>query len=186
MSVELDEVERVWQEADCLFSNEQVVAAIDTLGVQITEKLAGKNPLVLPLMSGATVIAGKLLPRLAFHLQLDYIHASRYRDNTAGTAKIDWLVEPRHSLQGRTVLVVDDILDEGPTLDAVIRWCREQGAEEVFSAVLVNKIHDRRVPVGFQADFVGLDVPDRYVFGYGMDYKGYLRNAPGIYAVRGM
>lgn len=183
MSVSLDEVESVWREADCLFNNEQVVAAIDTMAAQITEKLAGKNPLVLPLMSGATVIAGKLLPRLDFHLQLDYIHASRYRDNTAGTAKIDWLVEPRHALKDRTVLIVDDILDEGPTLDAVIRWCREQGAAQVFSAVLVNKIHDRRVPVGFQADFVGLDVPDRYVFGYGMDYNEQGRNLPAIYAL---
>lgn len=186
MSVSLDEVEKVWSEADCLFNNEQVLQAIDRMGREITSALAGSNPLVLPLMSGATVIAGKLLPRLSFHLQLDYIHASRYRDATSGSSTVSWLVEPRHDIAGRTVLVVDDILDEGPTLDAVIRWCREQGAQAVYSAVLVNKVHNRRVPAGFNADFVGLEVPDRYVFGYGMDYKGYLRNAPGIYAVSGM
>jgi hypoxanthine phosphoribosyltransferase len=182
--VSLQEVESVWREADCLFTREQVMAAIDRLAQDITAKLQGTNPLLLPLMSGATVIAGKLLPRLHFHLQLDYIHATRYRNQTSGDA-VEWLVKPRHDLCGRTVLVIDDILDEGITLHEVMRWCREQGAKQVLSAVLVEKHHDRRQPPDLKADFVGLDVPDRYVFGYGMDYKGYLRNAPGIYAVKG-
>jgi hypoxanthine phosphoribosyltransferase len=183
--VSLDEVEKVWREADCLFTREQVMAAIDGMAEKITAELKDSNPLLLPLMSGATVIAGKLLPRLGFNLQLDYIHATRYRNQTSGET-VEWLVKPRHDLIGRTVLIIDDILDEGITLHEVMHWCGQQGAKKIYSAVLVEKHHNRRQPPDLKADFVGLDVPDRYVFGYGMDYKGYLRNAPGIYAVKGM
>ena len=182
--VSLLEVESVWREADCLFDRDQVMAAIDAMAEKITTELKDSNPLLLPLMSGATVIAGKLLPRLGFHLQLDYIHATRYRDKTSGGAEVEWIVKPRHDLKDRTVLIIDDILDEGITLHEVMRWCEQQGAKKIYSAVLVEKHHDRRQPAELKANFVGLDVPDRYVFGYGMDYKGYLRNAPGIYAVK--
>ena len=182
----LEEVETVWREADCLFDHHQVNAAIDAMAEKISAELKDSNPLLLSLMSGAMVIAGKLLPRLDFHLQLDYIHATRYHNQTSGVNEVQWIVMPRHDLQGRTVLIIDDILDEGITLHEVLRWCGQQGAKKVYSAVLVEKHHDRRQPPGLKADFVGLDVPDRYVFGYGMDYKGYLRNAPGIYAVKGM
>ena len=184
MSVSLQEVDRVWSEAECLFDRETVRTAIDQMGEKISVALKNDNPLVLCLMSGAMVIGGKLLPRLNFNLQLDYIHATRYRNQTSGGEQVEWLVKPRHDLQDRTVLIVDDILDEGITLHEVINWCQQQGARKVYSAVLVEKHHDRRQPPELKADFVGLDVPDRYVFGYGMDYKGYLRNAPGIYAVK--
>jgi hypoxanthine phosphoribosyltransferase len=185
MSVSLEEVDLVWREADCLFNREEVRAAIDVMAEKISAELKNTNPLVLCLMSGGMVIGGKLMPRLDFHLQLDYIHATRYRNQTAGAAEIEWIVKPRHELEDRTVLIVDDILDEGITLHEVINWCQQQGAKKIYSAVLVEKHHDRRQPPGLKADFVGLDVSDRYVFGYGMDYKGYLRNAPGIYAVKG-
>ncbi|HQQ62053.1 MAG TPA: hypoxanthine-guanine phosphoribosyltransferase [Pseudomonadales bacterium] len=186
MTVSLQEVETVWREADCLFDREQVHNAIDAMAEKITAEMKDANPLLLSLMSGAMVIAGKLLPRLDFHLQLDYIHATRYRNNTQGVTEVEWLVKPRHELQGRTVLIIDDILDEGITLHEVIRFCEREGARKIYTAVLVEKHHDRRQPPELKADFVGLDVPDRYVFGYGMDYKGYLRNAPGIYAVKGL
>lgn len=184
-TVSIEEVERVQREADCLYTQQQVHDAIDSMAVDISAVLSGSNPLLLCLMSGAMVIGGKLLPRLHFPLQLDYIHATRYRNTTAGF-ELEWLVKPRHELAGRTVLIIDDILDEGITLHEVLHWCREQGVSAVYSAVLVEKHHDRRQPPDLHADFVGLPVPDRYVFGYGMDYKGYLRNAPGIFAVKGL
>ncbi len=182
MSVSPEQAQRVYEEADCLFTREQVDAAIVKMANAITADLAGKNPLVLAVMSGAMIPAGILLSHLDFPLQIDYIHASRYRGKTAG-GELHWRVPPRFELKGRVVLVVDDILDEGLTLQAILESCREAGAVEAHSAVLVKKLHERNV--GIDADYVGLEVEDRYVFGYGMDYKEYLRNAPGIFAVSG-
>jgi len=182
MSVTAEQAQRVYAEADCLYTQQQVEEAIAGMAQRITAKLADKNPLVLAVMSGALIPAGMLLPQLDFPLHIDYLHASRYRGETSG-GELDWRVHPRYPLAGRTVLIVDDILDEGLTLQAIVEACRNEGAAEVYSAVLVKKLHERNI--GIEADFVGLEVEDRYVFGYGMDYKEYLRNAPGIYAVKG-
>ncbi|HEX9801709.1 MAG TPA: hypoxanthine-guanine phosphoribosyltransferase [Gammaproteobacteria bacterium] len=182
MNVTPEQVQQIYDEADCLFTREEVEASIARMANAITADLADRNPLVLAVMSGAMIPAGILLSHLDFPLQIDYIHASRYRGKTAG-GELHWRVPPRFELKGRAVLVIDDILDEGLTLQAILDSCREAGASEVHSAVLVKKLHERNV--GIEADYVGLEVVDRYVFGYGMDYKEYLRNAPGIFAVKG-
>lgn len=122
-------------------------------------------------------------PRLPFPLQVDYMHATRYRMETSG-ADLDWRVAPEAALTGREVLIIDDILDEGKTLAEIIKYCQKKGAANVYTAVLVDKLHDRKAVKGFKADFSGLEAADRFLFGYGMDYKGYWRNAPGIYAVK--
>ncbi|MCW8887982.1 MAG: hypoxanthine-guanine phosphoribosyltransferase [Gammaproteobacteria bacterium] len=183
MTISTEEAKRVWNEADCLYEQNEVEQAIQTMAEEITVKLKGRNPLILTVMNGAVVLAGKLMMHLEFPLEHDYIHVTRYRGETSGD-KLHWLVKPQSALAGRDILVVDDILDEGPTLKAIIQYCHEMGAEHVYSAVLVLKKHDRNV--GVEADFVGVEAPDRYLFGYGMDYKEYLRNAAGIFAVKGM
>lgn len=180
--VSIEEVRRVAAEADLLYSRAAVDAAFERMAGDITMRLQDRTPVVLCVMIGAVVAAGQLLSRLDFPLEIDYVHATRYRGETSGS-ELHWLATPATSLQGRDVLIIDDILDEGYTLRAIVDYCREQGAREVLTAVLVDKLHDRKQLE--QADFTGLEVEDRYVFGYGMDYKGYLRNAPGIYAVRG-
>jgi hypoxanthine phosphoribosyltransferase len=182
MSVSPEQAQQVYQEADCLYDRHAVETAIERMAHAITKEMAAKNPLVLSVMSGAMIPAGILLSHLDFPLHLDYIHASRYRGETSG-GELQWRVTPRYELKDRVVLIIDDILDEGLTLQAIINSCRQLGASEVYSAVLVKKLHERNV--GIEADFVGLEVEDRYVFGFGMDYKEYLRNAPGIYAVKG-
>ena len=136
-------------------------------------------------MNGGLILAGRILPRLPFPLELAYLHATRYGHAIQGTL-LDWRVRPTQDLRGRTVLVLDDILDEGHTLEAIIAHLKEEGAAEVLSAVLVHKLHERKAKPGMRADFTGLDIPDRFLFGCGMDYKGYWRNAPGIYAVKGL
>ncbi|GAB4297265.1 MAG: hypoxanthine-guanine phosphoribosyltransferase [Thiohalomonadaceae bacterium] len=183
MSVTPQQAAQVYREADCLYSRAEVDAAIAAMAGAITAQLRDSNPLVLCVMTGALIPMGQLLTHLDFPLQIDYVHATRYRGETCG-GELCWLARPRHPVQDRVVLVVDDILDEGITLQAILAELRAQGARAVYSAVLVEKEHARKN--GLQADFVGLTVPDRYVFGYGMDYKDYLRNAPGIYAVRGL
>ena len=169
--------------ADCLYSAQDVESALDRMADALTRDLHDQNPLVLCVMNGGLVVTGRLLPRLAFPLQVDYLHATRYRGALLGR-ELEWLHKPLIPLQGRAVLLVDDILDEGITLAAIQAWCQAQGALRVWSAVLVQKHHDRP-KASVKVDFVGLATGDRYVFGYGMDYHEYLRNAAGIYALAG-
>ncbi|MCK5893313.1 MAG: hypoxanthine-guanine phosphoribosyltransferase [Endozoicomonadaceae bacterium] len=180
MSVDLDHIQTTYAEADCLFSEVQVEAAIDRIAAEITEVLADTNPVLYTVMNGGLVFAGKLLTRLNFPLESSYLHATRYR-NTINGGELDWKVPPEQNMEGRTVLIVDDILDEGLTLAAIIEFCNAQGAKEVLTAVLVNKLHDNKT---LKSNFTGLNVEDRYLFGYGMDYQGYWRNAPCIFALK--
>ena len=179
-----EEVRQVLAEADLLHSAHAVEAAIDRMAEAITKVMESRNPLLLGVMVGGVVPLGCLLPRLPFPLQVDYLHATRYRGDVRG-GTLDWRARPSTSLEGRVVLVVDDILDEGLTLTEILAWCREAGAREVLSAVLLEKRHDRKPGIR-HADFTGLEVEDRYVFGYGMDYRSYLRNARGVFAVKGL
>lgn len=178
-----DEVTRVQAEADCLFTANQVEAALDVLGQTLSARYENSNPVLMCLMKGGLVPVAGLLRRMNFPLELDYLHASRYRNELAG-ADLVWNVTPGVPLADRHVIIVDDILDEGITLTAVTQAIDAMQPASSCTVVLVHKEHDRK-PGLKQADYIGLTVPDRYVFGYGMDYKGYLRNAPGIYAVNG-
>jgi hypoxanthine phosphoribosyltransferase len=169
------------ENSDVVCSAEEVQAAIRRLAAEIEARLAEAYPLVLVVMGGAVVFAGQLLPRLRFPLDFDYIHATRYGAATRG-AEIDWRVMPPHGVQGRTVLVLDDILDGGETMCAIRDRLLALGAQAFHSAVLVEKELGRPKPIA--ADFVGLRIPDRFVFGCGMDAKGFWRNLPDIRAMR--
>lgn len=172
----------VFKRATCLYTAEEVDRALDRLAFDISGELRDKNPIVMNVMVGGLIPGGCLLPRLNFPLEVDYVHATRYRGNFTGN-EIHWIVKPRLDLKDRVVLVVDDILDGGVTLQAILDEMLQLGAKKVYCAVLVDK-HKKRVSGGVQhADFVGLQVKeDHYLFGFGMDYKEYLRNANGIYA----
>lgn len=185
MTDTVDELTQVFAEADCLVSEEQVHAAIQSMASAITERLRGSNPLLFCVMNGGLILTGQLLTQLKFPVQAEYLHATRYRQETTGGI-LEWKLKPDADFHDRTVLIVDDILDEGTTLEAIGDYCRAQGAKEVLTAVLVDKQHDRKARPGLKADFTGLEVEDRFLFGFGMDYKGYWRNAPGIYAVKGL
>ena len=185
MSNPVDELNQVMAEADCLVPEQQVYEAIDTMARDITAALEHRNPLLFCVMNGGLIFTGQLLPRLKFPVQAEYLHATRYRQETTGGI-LEWKLRPDADMKGRTVLIVDDILDEGTTLNAIADYCRAHGASKVLTAVLVDKQHDRKAKPGLKADFTGLNVEDRFLFGFGMDYKGYWRNAPGIYAVKGL
>ena len=172
----------VLKNSDLLCSADEVNAALDQMASAITARFDGIDPLVLVVMNGALIPAAQLLMRLPFPFQIGYLHATRYRGDTRG-GTLHWIAPPSVPVDDRVVLVVDDIYDEGTTLKAIVEELRQSSAREVYSAVLVNKIHDRKEP-GFTVDFIGLEVADRYVFGCGMDYKEYLRNLPGIYAIK--
>lgn len=181
MSLSQAELNRIRANAHELHGPGAIHAALDRMALEITAELDGELPVVLCVLTGGIIPTGHLLTRLSFPLEIDYLHATRYRGETSG-AEVHWIAEPGISLQGRTVLVIDDILDEGQTLADVLAYCKSSGAARTYSAVLIQKRHDRRA-ADVRADFVGLEVVDRYVFGFGMDYKGYLRNHNGIYAL---
>ena len=177
-----DKIQSILSSAECLYNLSEVETALDRMADAITKQLKERNPLILCVMIGALIPMGHLLTRLHFPLEIDYIHATRYRGTTRG-GDLHWLVEPRSVLKDRDVLIVDDVMDGGLTLAAIIDYCQQAGAKKVYSAVLVNKKRKREPGVQFEPDFSGLSTPDRYLFGFGLDYHEYLRNQPGIYAV---
>lgn len=178
MKLDPKDYDAVAARAQQLVTPEEIDAALDRMAASITERLAGKDPLVLCVMTGAVFVAGLLLPRLQFQLRVDYIHASRYQGRTSG-GEIVWRYRPSDAIRGEHVLVLDDILDEGITLRQIVDACHEDGAASVHTAVLVSKEREHAC----EADVVGVQVEDRYLYGYGLDYKSYFRNVAGIYAV---
>jgi len=176
--------EKAWaflRDSDLITSAAEVQAAVDRVAAQIERALGKRYPLVLAVMGGAVVFAGQILPKLRFPLDFDYVHASRYGAATRG-AGIEWRVRPPEIVKGRAVLVLDDILDHGETMAAIRNGLLELGAESVHCAVLVEKRLNTKKPIA--ADFIGLQIPDRFVFGCGMDAKGYWRNLPEIRAMK--
>lgn len=175
-----EKIKNIYERSTQLYTTKEVEAALDRMAINIHQCLYDKNPVILCVMIGGMVPMGNLLPRLDFTLEVDYVHATRYRGELSG-GELHWKVKPSIDLQNRTVLIVDDILDGGVTLAAIVKEVEAMGAKEVLTAVLVDK-HQKRVVNGLpHADFVGLQIDDHYIFGYGMDYHEYLRNAPGIF-----
>ncbi len=179
---DLEEINSVLTNAELIHDAVAVENAIKKMADEINAQLTDKNPLILSVMIGGIIPTGMLLPYLNFSLQVDYIHVTRYCGETTGS-NLHWLKKPEKSLAGKTILLVDDILDEGITLSEIIGYCKQSGADEIYTAVLAEKElpHDKVLE---KADFTGLWVPDRYVFGYGMDYHDYHRNCAGIYALK--
>lgn len=170
--------------SDVIHDGATLEREIARMAVGIRDDLADARPLLLTVMHGGMPFASRLameVGALGLDLEFDYLHATRYRGATSG-GDLVWKHRPATPLQGRNVLLADDILDEGHTLDAILRWCHAEGAADVRIAALAVKRHDRCVP-GMRADYIGVDVPDRYVFGYGMDFQDKGRNLPAIHAL---
>ena len=172
---------RLLEDADLICDAKMVNAAVERVAEEITREMRDSVPLVLSVMGGGVVFCGQLLPRFRFPLEFDYVHVTRYRGATTG-GDIEWIVRPRTSVAERTVLVIDDILDEGHTLAEIRKWLLDNGAKNVYTAVFADKKLESEKPVA--ADFVGITVPDRYVFGFGMDVRDAWRNLPAIYALK--
>ena len=176
-----EEAEDILGAAERIFSATVVAQTVKRMAADITTKLSDEYPLVLCVMGGAVVFTGQLLPLLGFPLNFDYLHVSRY-DNEIHGGEINWKVTPQENVKGRVVLVLDDVLDEGITLAAIRERVMSHGAAAFYSAVFAEK--DIGQPKPIRADFVGVVLPNRYVFGFGMDIHGAWRNLPAIYAVK--
>lgn len=169
------------QAAEKLFDLAEIDLALDRIAEQLNQRFSNQSILLINILQGGTLTAASLLLKLKCVLTLDSIYASRYRNQIHGN-QLEWKNFPSQNLQDRTILLVDDIFDEGITLEYVTQYCLGQGAREVISMVLLEKQHERK-PHAYRPDYVALQVPDKYVFGFGLDFHGRYRNAPGIYAL---
>jgi len=150
-----------------LFNREEVAAAVQKMADEINEFYGDKPLVLISVLTGAIIPAAWLITKLKMPIQMDFVHATRYRSGLYG-AELEYRVPPRLDLEGKTVLIVDDIFDEGNTLAAIKGSVEARKAGSVKMAALVRKDHDRGLPRDY-VDFIGLDVPDVYVFGCGMD-----------------
>lgn len=176
------QIEEALRNSECLNSSIEVKSAYERLAASVNLHYAGQNPIVMVVMNGGLIPAGQLLTQFTFFHRMYYIHATRYRNNQ-GTSELEWKFKPDVNLENEDVLLIDDIFDEGITLKAVVDELKKENPKSIKTCVLLNKLHDRKV-ADFGVDFVGLNVADRYVYGCGMDYHGYLRHMPGIYAIK--
>ena len=168
------------ERAEVMVAAEAVQFAVDQMAVRLSTVLADQNPLLLCVLQGGLPYTAELARRFHFPLQLDYVHVGRYRGATRGS-ELEWIAKPQLDLAGRHVLLVDDVLDQGVTLAELAVWAEQQGADRVITTVLVDK--DVARPERIAVDFSALHCPDRYLIGCGMDYRGYWRNLPAIYAL---
>jgi hypoxanthine phosphoribosyltransferase len=176
------EARAVFAQADRVLDTAALTACYDKMAAEISREMAALDPVIVCVMLGGLQPTVEITKRLNFPLEFDYLHATRYRGETAG-GELVWKVSPDGVLTDRHVLIIDDILDEGHTLTAILAAIREQRPASLRTAMLLKKNHDRReseIPI----DFLGAEVPDRYVFGAGMDYKGFFRQLPAVYAAR--
>jgi len=168
-------------DATLIHSIDVVNQAIEKVADQLNQDFTDKLPIVLCVMNGGAYFAGQLLSRLTFALEFDYIQATRYRNSTQGHG-VEWIHFTKLNLKNRHILVLDDILDEGHTIAAIRQECVKMGALDVKIAVLADKSLSQKKPT--TAEYIGLEVPNLYVFGCGMDVYGWWRNLPAIYALQ--
>ena len=173
-------------DSEILFTVDEVNAATTRIAKEINRDFADQHPLILSVMGGAVVFSGQLLPQLDFPLDFDIVQASRYGDKTVGS-QLTWRVAPRDNIVGRDVIILDDILDEGITLAAIVDLVKRNGARSVACAVFCAKDYGEEInnKKPLKAEYVGIKVPNRFIYGYGMDVSGAWRNLPAIYAVKG-
>jgi hypoxanthine phosphoribosyltransferase len=175
----MDQTKLLPKNSTLLFSQNQIMTCIEKLATQLNKDYADKKVIFLTVMNGGMIFASDLSKLLDLDLQMDYVQVSRYGVATHG-GQLIWKSQPSINLEGKDVILVDDIFDEGYTLKAVDEWCIEKGAKSVKSVVLVSKLHNRGY-ADYKADYSGIEVEDLYIFGYGMDYQEKLRHLTDIY-----
>ena len=177
----LQEAVRIREQADLLVSLDEINQTLDRLAKELEQDIGNETPIFVCVMKGGLFVTSELMKRIQKPIELDYVHVDRYRNEISGS-NIHWHKEPDISLNDRVVVLLDDIFDEGITLQELIAYFKAKGASRVISAVLLRKKLASK-SINLAPDFIGMDIVDRYVFGCGMDYKGYWRNLHSIYAV---
>ncbi len=178
----IEEYDRIKSNAILLYDKDQIEKSIDEIAKRLNSDYLEKDPIFIVVMKGGLIFAGKLLPKLSFPLKIDYCHASRYHDGIKGK-HIEWKVEPQLDMSNQHVVILDDILDKGDTLREIFNYCMKKNVKSVKTAVLVEKFNGEKIGHRFRVDYCELKVPDKFIFGCGMDYNHYWRNFEEIYFV---
>ena len=176
----MDTIQALIRKSSVIYSEIEIKTVIQNIADQVNQTIKTDDLYVLCVMNGALIFAGQLLPRLEKNIKYSYIHATRYAASLTG-GPIHWLVKPSKDIEGETVLILDDILDEGITLREIVATCEAMKAKAIYTAVLFDK--DIVKEKSYIPNFIGLKVPNRFVFGYGLDCKGLGRNLPNLYAL---
>lgn len=161
-----------------LYSQEEVNQRIDELAATLTAKYQGEFPVIVPVMTGAMMFATELMKRLPFKLNIDYVDVSSYEDNSQSSGRVRLLRDLSHDVNGRPVLIIEDIVDTGHTLQFLNKLFASRGAKSIETCSLLDKPARREVEVN--ADYVGFEVPNEFIVGYGLDYDGLYRNLPYV------
>ncbi len=164
---------------ELLHDEMEVTAAYERIAREIDRDYHTSNPVVITVLTGGMIPTIEITNRLRIPLELDFLHATRYQGQLSG-GEIAWMVSPRIPIEGRNILIIDDILDEGDTLKAIVHFCQERKAANIRSVVLARKNQPQKI----QADYIGFTVPaNRYLVGCGMDYRGHWRHLRAIYTL---
>ena len=180
-SLQIDEND-IRRSARIIITQAEIEEEINRLANEIEGSIGNQFPVVLSILNGSICFTGHLLTQLDFALRYDVFSMSRYAHGTTG-GKLKHLLYPTTSVRNKTVLILDDILDRGTTLESAKRWAIGNGASQVLSAVLIDKqVQDSSNRI--KPDFSCFSVKDEFVFGFGMDIDGMWRNLKDIHALR--
>ena len=162
-----------------LFSKSDIDRRVAEMGAEITRDLAGSELIALCVLKGAMFFCSDLMRHIAFDVALDFIQVSSYGDQKTSSGVVTILKEPQLDMRGKSVLIVEDIIDSGLSMNEVFRYIKlDRGAREVRTATFLDKPSARKIP--FKADYVGFSIDPKFVIGYGLDYAEKYRNIPDI------
>ena len=163
---------------EVLITHEMIVNKCEELGKRITKDYEGKTPILIGLLKGAIPFMAELMKHIECDMETDFIDVSSY-DGVESTGKIKILKDINTDINGRHILLIDDIIDTGLTLSEVIKLLKSRNALTVHTVTLVDKPEGRKVS-GFEPQYVGYNIPNRFVVGFGLDYNELYRNLPYI------
>jgi hypoxanthine phosphoribosyltransferase len=162
-----------------LFSKSDIERRVAEMGAEISRDLAGNELIALCVLKGAMFFCSDLMRHIAFDVALDFIQVSSYGDQKTSSGVVTLLKEPQLDMHGKSVLIVEDIIDSGLSMNEVFRYIKlDRGAREVRTATFLDKPSARKIP--FKADYVGFSIDPKFVIGYGLDYAEKYRNIPDI------
>lgn len=167
-----NDIERV------LYSEEEIQNTIAKLADQLSAEYKDKDPLILCVLTGAVLFTVDLIEKMDIMAQMDFIDVSTYFGGTATTGELKLIHDMTKDVKGRNVLITEDIVDSGRTLQYLVNLLKKRGAKSVKTVSLLNKPEGREFDVN--VEYYGFKVPNEFLVGYGLDYKGYYRNLPYV------